>query len=119
MNTKVGAMVSQIEQRIIDKVTKAREDADLSRKDVARALGIEEQSYGHYERGRFAFTVEQLLILSRVLRRPVTWFLGLPSELSQEEERLVHLWRMTDDKSIRRIAIGMLEEAAKISNEED
>src|SRR5512136_472668 len=118
MNTKVGAMVSQVEQRIIDRVVRARQDVDLSRKNVAKALGIEEQSYGHYERGRFAFTIEQLLILSRVLRRPVTWFLGISSDLSNEEERLVHLWRMTSNKDIRHIVLDMLDKAAEISNEQ-
>ncbi len=111
-------LVSKFEQRVIDRVVHAREDLGLSRKGVANALGLEEQSYGHYERGRSAFTVEQLLILSRVLRRPVGWFLGLPGELDEEEERLVHLWRMTG-KDMRRIVIGMLDKAAEISNERD
>jgi len=118
MGVKVEQMVSQVEQRVIDRVIRARQDADLSRKDVARALHMEEQGYGHYERGRTAFTVEQLLILSRVLRRPVTWFLGVPSDLGPEEERLLHLWRITN-KDMRRMLLEMLEKAAEISSEQN
>lgn len=111
-------LVSKLELRIISKVVRAREDAGLSRKEVAKALNLEEQSYGHYERGRFAFTVEQLLILSRVLRRPLTWLVGLPTELTEEEERLVHLWRTVENPVIRRLIVKQLQDAVAIEREE-
>lgn len=111
-------LVSKLESRIISRVVRAREDAGLSRKDVAKALGMEDQSYGHYERARSAFTVEQLLILSRVLRRPLTWLVGLPTELTEEEEQLVHLWRTVENPVVRRLIVKQLQDSVAIERDQ-
>lgn len=86
-------MVTKLEEQITQRVIKAREDADLSRKEVARLIHLEEQSYGHYERGRYAFTIDQLLKLSPILGRSVSWFLGIDAGLTEEEDQLIILWK--------------------------
>jgi transcriptional regulator with XRE-family HTH domain len=74
-------------------VIHAREKAGLDRKALADALSLDLNSYGHYERGRYAFTVDQLFVLSHVLHRSVPWLLGLETDLSEDEDRLLTLYR--------------------------
>jgi len=80
-------------ERVRRRVIRARKAAGLSRKEVADALSITENTYGHYERGRTPFTIEQLFVLSRVLGHPVEYFLDLTPGLSEEENHLVALYR--------------------------
>jgi transcriptional regulator with XRE-family HTH domain len=106
-------MVTKVESQITKRVIRAREEAGLRRKEVADALGLEEQSYGHYERGRYAFTVEQLLLLSRTLNKPVTWFLGIKTDLAEDEEELLHAyWAISDDR-IKALLLNMAKDASK------
>lgn len=73
-------------------------------KDVSEALGLSEVGYGHYERGIRAFTVEQLFQLSRVLGKPVTFFLGLDTGLDPEAEDLLFHYRRIQHPIIREAA---------------
>jgi transcriptional regulator with XRE-family HTH domain len=106
-------MVTKVESQITKRVIRAREEAGLRRKEVADALGLEEQSYGHYERGRYAFTVEQLLLLSRTLNKPVTWFLGIKTDLAEDEEELLHAYRAISDDRIKALLLNMAKDASK------
>jgi transcriptional regulator with XRE-family HTH domain len=106
-------MVTKVESQITKRVIRAREEAGLRRKEVADALGLEEQSYGHYERGRYAFTVEQLLLLSRTLNKPVTWFLGIKTDLAEDEEELLHAYRAISDDRIKALLLNMAKDAPK------
>ncbi|NLD44872.1 MAG: helix-turn-helix transcriptional regulator [Chloroflexi bacterium] len=90
-------MPTKLEHQIIKRVISARMAAGLSRRDVADALGLGEASYGHYERGRYAFTVEQVMILSRVLMRSVPWLLGLEAPHDATEDELLTCYRRTTD----------------------
>lgn len=106
-------MVTKVESQITKRVIRAREEAGLRRKEVADALGLEEQSYGHYERGRYAFTVEQLLLLSRTLNKPVTWFLGIKTDFAEDEEELLHAYRAISDDRIKALLLNMAKDALK------
>lgn len=86
-------MPTKLEEQITERVIAARKDAGLERKNLAEALVIDVNSYGHYERGRYAFTVDQLFTLSRVLGRSVEWFLGLETELTDREDHLLTIYR--------------------------
>lgn len=85
-------MVTKLEEQITQRVMAARERAKIDRQIVADALSLDANSYGHYERGRSAFTVEQLFVLSKVLSKPVAWFLGLESKLREDEQELLYLY---------------------------
>lgn len=84
-------MVTRLEDGIIERVIKARQEAKLERPDVAKALSLETNSYANYERRRSPFTVEQLFQISRFLHVPVEELLGLslPKDISQEDRRLL------------------------------
>ncbi|HUW08651.1 MAG TPA: helix-turn-helix transcriptional regulator, partial [Anaerolineae bacterium] len=63
--------MTELEEAIARRVIRARERAGLDRAEVASALSLEVNSYGHYERGRTAFSVEQLFIISRFFPVPI------------------------------------------------
>ena len=86
-------MVTKTESAVCRRVVEARDLAGLSRKDVADRLGLEEGSYGHYERERYAFTVDQLFSLSRILGRSVAWLIGLDTGLTEQEDALLTAYR--------------------------
>lgn len=86
-------MGTNLEEAIRKRVIAAREAAGKDRADIAKALGLEYQSYAHYERGRYAFTVEQLFQLSRILNRSVEYFLGLDTGLKPDEDELLAIYR--------------------------
>lgn len=107
-------MPTKREAAITRRVIEAREQAGLERGDLARALSLDPNSYGHYERGRYAFTVEQLFTLAPVLGRSVEWLLGLDTGLSEEEDRLLSLYRTAPSGAKRMILTaveGMVEAA--------
>lgn len=101
-------MVTKLEEQIINRVAHTRERMGISRKQAALALGIEEQSYGNYERRRSAFAVDQLFALSRLLGRPVEYFLGLDTGLSDKEGELLTVYRNLPSDTLRDTALGML-----------
>lgn len=90
-------MPTDLEAKITARVIDARKKAELDRRDLADALVLDLNSYGHYERGRYAFTIDQLFILSRVLNRSVPWLLGLDTGLTEAEDELLTCFRNTDD----------------------
>ncbi len=106
-------MPTRREEAITARVIAAREKAGLDRKDLAEALSLDQNSYGHYERGRYAFTVDQLFTLSRTLNRPVEWFLGLETGLSEDEEELVFHWRRISVPEIKEALLNMVKAAPK------
>ena len=101
-------MVTKLEGDIIERVIKARTEAKLERSDLADALALDDNSYGHYERERFAFTVEQLFIISRIVGRSVAWLLGLPTDLTEDQQELLHLYRELPDAQHRKQALETL-----------
>lgn len=106
-------MLTKREDAVRKRVIQAREDLGMDRNDVAKALSMEYQSYSHYERGRFAFTVEQLFQLARILGRPVEYFLGLDTQLTDDEGQLLVLYRAIDGQIGRQIVLATVREAAR------
>ena len=82
-----------VNKALIERVRDARKEAGLSQEDIARQLGLTDGGYGHYERGRQSFTLEMLFQLGRILGRPVEYFLGLDTGLTDDEGRLLALYR--------------------------
>ena len=77
------------------KLKAAREFAGLNQVDVADFLGLRQSSYSQIEAGRNSLRVEHLIKLSKLLDRPVNYFLGLSDQpsLSPDESELLHLYR--------------------------
>lgn len=53
-----------------------REDADLDQAEVAQHLGIPQQTYSNYERGRYDLPIRHLLPLARLYQVNVEYLLG-------------------------------------------
>ena len=88
-DTKLMPREKETCRRVRDRRRKAT--PSLSQEDVAEALGLTKSGYGHYERCKQRFTVEQLFQLSQLLHVPVEELLGLPlpGEMSEDERRLL------------------------------
>ncbi len=93
---------------IARRVKDARTRAGLSQRDIAKKLGLTEAGYGHYERDRQTFTVEQLFKISRILGRPVEWFLGLDSDLTADEGQLLALYRAAPSDAARAMVLRLV-----------
>ena len=103
--------LSNRERQICQRVRQARERSEprLSQEEVAVKLGLTKAGYGHYEREAQPFSVDQLFKLSTILRKPISWFLGISSELSEEEDELLHLWRNAGEYQ-RKVVRAILKE---------
>jgi len=106
------------ERAIIARVRAARHDLQLSQEQVAQHLGITKAGYGHYEREAQPFAVEQLFALSDLFGRPMSYLLGLETDLSDQEGELVQTWRSIKDERIRAFLIRMARQACRLSAEE-
>ncbi len=106
-------MPTKLEESIIKRVIRARKLAGLTHKEVGEALGLSETGYGHYERERQAFTVDQLFLLARILNRPVTWFLGIDTGLREDQEELLAIYDSIPDQEEREQARDLLRTFAR------
>lgn len=93
---------------IAERVREARQAVGLSQRYTGEQLGLTEAAYGHYERHRQKFTVEQVFSLSRVLGRPVEWLLGISGQLSEDEWRVLALYRRADELGESEVALRLL-----------
>lgn len=94
------------ERAIAERVRSARKAAGLSQEELASKLGLTDGGYGHYERGRQPFTLELLASLSRILGRPLEYFLGLDTGLTDREERVLTLFRLAESAGYGDVVIG-------------
>lgn len=86
-----------ITYRILGKrIKKVREDAGLSQEELGAKLGVTQPAYGRYELGIREMSIDQLFQLSRVLGRSVEWFLGLDTDLTDDEDELLTLYQDLD-----------------------
>lgn len=97
--------MNTLDTEISRRVREARKSAGLSQEEVGEHLGLTRGGYGHYERGRQPFTVEQLFRLSRILGEPVEYFLGLDTELTSDEKKLLDYYRRIDPPELREVAL--------------
>lgn len=96
-------------QKIAQRVKAARNAAELSQEALGRKIGLTKVGYGEYERGHRLFDTEQLAQLSRVLARPVSYFLGLDTGLTEDEDRVLALYREARAAGMGPVAIAVLE----------
>lgn len=63
-----------IQQRIADRLVKARDDAGLSAVAVAEAIGVVRQTYSKFEQGQGVPSVSQLISLCKIFDKPIGYF---------------------------------------------
>ena len=64
-------------KHLADIIRGLREDADLDQTEVAKHLGISQQTYSNYERGRYELPVRHLLPLAQFYQVNVEYLLGV------------------------------------------
>ena len=99
--------VTPEDRRVTDKVIEAREKAGLNQAELADRLGLSRSGYNPYEKYESAFSVAMLFQLAPILGKPVEYFLGLDTDLSEDEAELLACYRrLPDDR--RPLARAML-----------
>lgn len=93
---------------IAQRVKQARQEAGLSQESLGKKLGLSKVGYGEYERVSRLFDTEQLFHLERILGRSVGWFLGLSSELSDDEQQVLSMYQRAKEQGRDRMALGFM-----------
>jgi transcriptional regulator with XRE-family HTH domain len=96
------------EQAITERVMRAREDLGMTKTEFAEKLGLSKQGYQPYEKYRAPFSISQLFQISRILERPVAYFLGLDTGLTGREERALMLFRLAEQAGYGDVVIGAI-----------
>jgi len=87
---------------------RAREDLGLMQVEVAERLGLIKETYSSWERAVRLMPTNYLPEVSRILHRPIGYFLGEPDErgLDNEEQLLVTLFRSIQSPEVRNLVIS-------------
>ncbi len=56
-------------KNVVDLFRELREDHDCSQKDIAAVLGISQQHYSKYEKGKYELPLRHFITLAEYLRR--------------------------------------------------
>lgn len=59
-----------------------REDHDMYQKDVAKLLGISQQYYSEYEKGKRTIPIQHLITLAQFYETSIDYIVGLTDENS-------------------------------------
>ena len=103
---------------IAERVKEARKQQGLSQEELGRRMGLTKVAYGDYERVKRLFDTDQLFALERILGRPVSYFLGLATELSADEEQLLSMYRRTKLAGLDSSALSIMEAFTKSLKED-
>ena len=57
-----------------------REDHDMYQKDVAKLLGISQQYYSEYEKGKRTIPIQHLITLAKFYETSIDYIVGLTDE---------------------------------------
>ena len=60
-----------------DRIRELREDHDLTQKEIAGVLGIDQRVYSNYEIGYRALPIQHLITLCKYYHVSADWILGL------------------------------------------
>ena len=101
------AMMNE-EKALAERIQRARNEAGLSQEELGTRLGIEQSTVSKIETGISEIGAIRLVRIATVLGRPVTWFLGLDTGLSDEESTVLHLWRQIETRALREQAMDIL-----------
>lgn len=65
------------------KIKEARNEIGYSSEEVAKTLNIAKGTYSNWENGKCEMTISKLELLGHVLKKPISYFLQLPTNIVQ------------------------------------
>ena len=104
------------EKALARRIKRAREAyrPKMSQEELGKRLGIEQSTVSLIENGVSEVGAIRLVKLAEILGRPVTWFLGIDTDLADDEAELVHLYRQIDDERMRAMVMNTARDAVRI-----
>jgi len=67
--------IEKLKGEVGEKLKMAREERGLSQEELARMLGLSKVGYGALERGKNLVGLQYLVMLTFILKKPITFFL--------------------------------------------
>lgn len=64
-----------------------REDHDMYQKEVAKLLGISQQYYSEYEKGKRTIPVQHLITLAKHYDTSIDYLVGLTDDMNSKKKR--------------------------------
>jgi transcriptional regulator with XRE-family HTH domain len=98
--------MSPLDRVVTGRVIRAREAAGLNKRELGERLGLADSSYSPYENYRIPFTVEMIGRLAQILGRPIGYFLGLDSGLTEREDRMLAVFRLAESGGFGDMVLG-------------
>ena len=65
-----------------------REDHDMYQKEVAKLLGISQQYYSEYEKGKRTIPVQHLITLAKHYNTSIDYIVGLTDEINSKKKKV-------------------------------
>lgn len=103
----------KLNKEIGNRIRLARQEMGLTQTELGDYLGLTKNAVSKIEKGFNALTVKNLFELPGVLQRPIGFFLGLESDLSPDEERLIEIYRAIPEGMPREYAFMFLKDWLK------
>jgi len=97
-----------IQEIATERLRTARRTAGLSQENVGKKLGLSRSGYGHLEDGSRLLTLDDLSNLSRILGRPIEYFLGQDTGLTEDEGQLLALYRAAEHDEVRALILRLI-----------
>jgi transcriptional regulator with XRE-family HTH domain len=86
-------VVGNLEKIAAKRIKQAREAEGLTQAELADSLGVTRALITSLENGRSTLILKHLEVLPKILHRPISYFLGLDTNLTADEEELLALYR--------------------------
>ena len=64
-----------------------REDHDMYQKEVAKLLGISQQYYSEYEKGKRTIPVQHLITIAKHYNTSIDYIVGLTDEINSKKKK--------------------------------
>lgn len=100
----LGGLGESERRQLVARLGEARRHVGLLQDDAAGALGLSRSTISAIERGKRRIAPLELRRLARLYRRPVGWFLGEESELSESFLRATVELNANDKQEVLRFA---------------
>jgi len=81
-----------------DKIKTARKEADISQLELGVALKVSDKTISGYESGRISPPIDKIIQIAELLKKPVTFFLGIDERDYSIQSRLTSV-----EKKLREI----------------
>lgn len=101
-------MATDLSKLVAQRIRDAREAAGLTQSELADALGVTRGAVTSIENGRSDLTLKKLEMLPRVLNQPLSYFLGIKTDLIPDESELLQTYRSLPPGFHRQSARGIL-----------